>query len=69
MKIRLFFIFVFLSLKGLAQDTISVHAACDFLKNLHFTNGTDTIVIRVNYYALYSQGAQLILKIWKARKS
>ena len=68
MKNLAFVILVFFFHVCFAQDNKSIRADCDFLKDLHFKNGTDTIVVRVSYQALYSQGTGLILKDLERKK-
>jgi hypothetical protein len=50
------YIIVILSLACLnafSQDRLPVRNGCDFLENLHFKNGVDTIVVKAYYEGYY----------------
>jgi hypothetical protein len=42
------------------QDKISEQKTSDFLTNLHFKNGVDTVILKVSYHAIFKSGSGLI---------
>jgi hypothetical protein len=68
MKIYIIAILVLFSLKASAQDITRARDNCDFLKNIHFINGVDTIVLKAHYLSVFSQGPELILKDLEKKK-
>jgi hypothetical protein len=56
------------SINGLAQAPASRDTSCDFLKNVKFKNGSDTVVVRATYWSITKISPGLIEIVKKLYK-